>query len=57
MWARMAIGALVGLVIGHFTQPGYAMWIVLGITAGYAAEVWAQRSLERKERASNVEIA
>lgn len=52
MWARMAVGAVAGLVVGHFTRPGYALWLTAGITAGYAAELWAERSRERKQKES-----
>ncbi|NLN28378.1 MAG: hypothetical protein GX161_09185 [Firmicutes bacterium] len=44
MWVRMAVGVLVGLVTGHFTQLGYAAWMTAGATAGYLAELWVTRN-------------
>lgn len=48
MWVRMAIGAVAGLAAGHFLATGYALWIVLGVTGGYAAEVWRVRRRARR---------
>lgn len=48
MWARMAVGAIVGLGIGHFTEPGYVLWMTLGVMAGYLAELWTARSREAR---------
>lgn len=49
MWSRMAVGAVIGLAVGHFVQPGYALWLIVGVSAGYAAEVWVERAKEEKE--------
>lgn len=43
MWIKLAIGAIVGLVVGYFVAPGYALWVVVGILAGYLVELWTQR--------------
>lgn len=48
MWWKLAAGAVLGLVIGHFVAPGYALWIVVGIVAGYLVEAIQQRKKRRE---------
>lgn len=43
MWWKLAAGAVAGLVVGHFVVPGYWLWVVIGVIAGYLAEVYARR--------------
>jgi len=43
MWWKLLIGAIVGLLVGHFVTPGYWLWVIVGLVAGYLAELWAQR--------------
>lgn len=43
MWLKLAIGAVVGLVVGHFVPPGYALWVILGIVVGYLVELWVTK--------------
>lgn len=43
MWWKLAAGAVVGLVVGHFVVPGYALWLVVGVVAGYLVEAYQQR--------------
>lgn len=52
MWIKLAVGAVVGLVLGHFLAPGYALWVVLGIVAGYLVDVW-QRKRTKEERSES----
>jgi len=40
MWWKLAAGAAAGLVVGHFVVPGYWLWLVVGVVAGY----WRKRS-------------
>lgn len=49
MWIKLAIGAIVGLILGHFLAPGYALWVVLGIIGGYLAEVWLKKRQKEQE--------
>lgn len=53
MWIKLAIGAIVGLVLGNFLAPGYAFWVVLGIIAGYVTETW----LKKRNKAEQTETA
>lgn len=50
MWWKLAVGAVLGLVAGHFIAPGYALWVVVGLVLGYGAEVWSER--RKKQKAS-----
>lgn len=43
MWWKLAVGAVAGLIVGHFVTPGYALWVVVGIVAGYLVETYNQR--------------
>ncbi|HEX6972543.1 MAG TPA: hypothetical protein VF234_10015 [Limnochordia bacterium] len=43
MWLKVAIGAVCGLVVGHFVEPGYPLWVVLGVAGGYGADWWSRR--------------
>lgn len=46
MWLKLAIGAIIGLIVGHFVAPGYSFWLIIGVLAAFGAEVWATRSRE-----------
>lgn len=52
MWIKLIIGALAGLVVGHFVTPGYALWVVVGIIVGFLADLLtkklARTNLEKK---------
>lgn len=48
MWWKLAIGAVVGLIVGHFVAPGYALWVVVGIVVGYLVEAYSQRQKRQK---------
>lgn len=52
MWWKLAAGAVLGLVVGHFVVPGYALWVVVGLVLGYLAEIYAQRRAKEKAPAS-----
>ncbi|MFO7318232.1 MAG: hypothetical protein FWJ64_00620 [Limnochordia bacterium] len=43
MWWKLAAGAAAGLVVGHFVVPGYWLWLVVGVVAGYLAETFNRR--------------
>ncbi len=49
MWIKLAIGAIVGLVLGYFLAPGYALWVVVGIVAGYLVELFTQRRKSKQK--------
>jgi len=49
MWLKLAIGAIVGLILGYFLPPGYALWVVLGIAAGYVAELITSKKKARQK--------
>lgn len=34
MWIKLVIGAVAGLLVGHWVAPGYAVWTVIGIIIG-----------------------
>ncbi len=34
MWVKLVIGAIAGLVVGHWVTPGYAVWALIGIILG-----------------------
>ncbi len=34
MWVKIIIGAIAGLIIGHWISPGYAVWALIGIIIG-----------------------
>lgn len=43
MWLKMAIGAVLGFIVGSFAAPGYTLWITVGVLAGYAVEALMRR--------------
>lgn len=43
MWWKLAIGGLAGLLVGSVAPAGYALWIALGIVAGYAVDAWQRK--------------
>lgn len=43
MWIKLAIGAIIGLIVGYFVPPGYALWVVLGVVGGYLVELFMGR--------------
>lgn len=51
MWIKLAVGAVVGLGLGHFFAPGYAFWVVLGVIAGYLADVWVNKRQKQRDEA------
>lgn len=52
MWVKLAVGAVVGVVLGYFLPPGYALWVILGVIGGYLAELWSQKKAKKGEPAS-----
>lgn len=46
VWLKLAVGAAVGLAVGHIVSPGYWLWLVIGVLAAFGAEVWVQRGRE-----------
>lgn len=40
MWIKLLAGAVLGFIVGHFVAPGYPLWVILGIIAGYLLELW-----------------
>lgn len=49
MWIKLAIGAIVGLVLGHFLAPGYALWVIVGIIGGYVTDVLLKKRANDQE--------
>lgn len=43
VWWKMALGGAVGLAVGSLTEPGYAMWILLGVVTGYLWDIWGKK--------------
>jgi|GEM_PF-1083449 len=43
MWWKLAVGAVAGLVVGHFVAPGYWLWVVVGVVAGYLVEAYGRK--------------
>lgn len=43
MWLKMAIGAVLGFIVGSFVTPGYTLWITVGVLAGYAVDAFMRR--------------
>lgn len=39
MWVKLVIGAIAGLIIGHWVAPGYAVWAITGIILGGLVEL------------------
>lgn len=53
MWIKLAVGAVVGLGLGYLFAPGYAFWVVLGIIAGYLADVWVNKRKKEQNAAKS----
>ncbi len=49
MWVKLVIGAVAGLIIGHFVTPGYALWVVLGIIFGYLVDLGLGKKAKEQE--------
>lgn len=51
MWLKILIGAVAGLIVGHWVEPGYAVWVLIGIIVGALLDVLLQkRSQSTKEQ-------
>lgn len=54
MWIKILIGAIAGLVVGHFVTPGYALWVIVGIILGFIVEL-ASKKLRKSDEEKQVE--
>lgn len=43
MWWKIAVGAVVGFIVGSFAAPGYTLWVTVGVLAGYGVDAWMRR--------------
>ena len=43
MWWKLLIGGIIGLGIGHYVIPGYWLWVIVGLVAGYFSQVWVDK--------------
>lgn len=43
MWLKIAVGAIVGFIVGSFVAPGYTLWVTVGVLAGYGVDAWMRR--------------
>lgn len=50
MWINLVVGAILGLVVGHFAPPGYALWVIIGLVAGYLVHLWQASQKENQEK-------
>ncbi|NLJ80376.1 MAG: hypothetical protein GX335_05065 [Firmicutes bacterium] len=48
MWIKLAGGAILGFIAGHFVAPGYSFWVVIGVIAGYLLELGMTRDRAKK---------
>ncbi|NLJ75238.1 MAG: hypothetical protein GX331_09640 [Firmicutes bacterium] len=48
MWIKIAVGAVLGLIVGHFVPPGYALWVVLGVIGGYLVELLVGKKADQE---------
>jgi len=39
MWIKLVIGAIAGLIAGHWVTPGYAAWVLIGMLLGALTDV------------------
>lgn len=46
MWTKIAVGAVVGFLVGSFAAPGLTLWVTVGVLAGYAVDSWTRRRAE-----------
>ena len=49
MWIKLVLGAIIGLIIGHFVTPGYAVWVIIGLVAGFIVE-YVQNAIKQTKR-------
>ncbi|HHT36876.1 MAG: hypothetical protein ACE3NC_03640 [Candidatus Wallacebacter cryptica] len=50
MWVKIVIGAIVGLVVGHWVPPGYAVWVLIGIILGALLDFTAARYFKKEKQ-------
>lgn len=48
MWIKLVIGAVAGLLVGHWVAPGYAVWTLIGIIIGALVEFLMKNNSETK---------
>ncbi len=49
MVVKLAAGAILGFIAGHFFSPGYPLWVLIGLVLGYGADVLHVRLKEAKK--------
>jgi uncharacterized membrane protein YoaK (UPF0700 family) len=50
VWVKIVIGAIVGLVVGHWVPPGYAVWVLIGIILGALLDFTAARYFKKEKQ-------
>lgn len=49
MWIKLLGGAVLGFIVGYFVPPGYPLWVILGVIAGYLWELWVSKEKREKD--------
>lgn len=47
MWAYLAVGSVLGFLVGQLKPETVYLGIVVGVAVGYGAHVWRWRRLKR----------
>lgn len=50
MWYKLVIGAVAGLIAGHWVAPGYAAWVLLGMILGALTDVVIKSFFKSKQQ-------
>lgn len=48
MWVKILVGAVAGLIVGHWVEPGYAIWVVVGIILGVVVDLIMKAQVNKK---------